>query len=424
MRGRDRGRQRPDELLTLLRQAGARILATVRGTPGLLLFSLLLGVALWVFVTEEENPTRTDIFPAPISVRAVNVGQSLAVANQLEFIDVRIAAPEDRWEQLTSDNFRAFVDLNGLEAREQNVPVRVEVQGISGVRVVETIPATVLVNLEGVLQKEVPVRTRSVGTLPLGYELEETVPETRVVTVSGPESLVELVQEAVADLNVTGLTVAVTQSVNLVPRGVGGGEIRGVRLEPPSMAVQIDIRQSILRRTIPLEVAVFGEPAPGYRVISVTVSPPTLSVRGDIGTLQQFDAIVLPGIDITGARENVLRDVTPALPAGTTTVGVRLVRVIVSIAAVDGSARISVAPQALGLPDGWTARFNVVAVEVSLQGPQPLLNALLADDVRVTIDVSGLSIGTHEVELSVELPDGLTATSVQPTPVSVTLTIS
>ena len=65
-----------------------------------------------------------------------------------------------------------------------------------------------------------------------------------------------------------------------------------------------------------------------------------------------------------------------------------------------------------------------MAVEVSLQGPQPLLNALLADDVRVTIDVSSLSIGTHEVELSVELPDGLTATSVQPAPVSVTLTIS
>ena len=81
MRGRDGGRQRPDELLTLLRQAGARLLATVRGTPGLLLFSLLLGVALWVFVTEEENPTRTDIFPAPISVRAVNVGQLLVTFN-------------------------------------------------------------------------------------------------------------------------------------------------------------------------------------------------------------------------------------------------------------------------------------------------------------------------------------------------------
>lgn len=424
MRGGNGGRQRPDELLALLRQTGARILATVRGTPGLLLFSLVLGVSLWVFVTEEENPTRTDVFPAPISVRAVNVGQSLAVANQLEFVDVRIAAPEDRWEQLTSDNFRAFVDLNGLEAREQDVPVRVEVQGISGVRVLETLPATVLVNLEGVLQKEIPVRTRSVGTLPLGYELEETVPEARVVQVSGPESLVELVQEAVADLNVTGLTVAVTQSVNLVPRGVGGGEIRGVRLEPPSMAVQIEITQSILRRTLPLEVNVVGEPSPGFRVISVTLSPPTLAVRGDIGTLQQFDAIVLPSIDITGARENVVRNLTPALPPGTTAAGARLVRVIVSIAAVDGSARISVAPQALGLPDGWTASFNVAAVEVSLEGPQPLLNALLTDDVRVTIDVSELSVGTHDVELSAELPDGLTATSVQPASVSVTLTIS
>ena len=57
-----------------------RVVATVRSTPGLLLISIALGIAIWVFVTEEENPTRSGVFPGQIEVEAVNVGADVAVA--------------------------------------------------------------------------------------------------------------------------------------------------------------------------------------------------------------------------------------------------------------------------------------------------------------------------------------------------------
>src|SRR5690606_9146945 len=110
------GDARRDELAELGRDSLRRVWASVSHTPGLLLVSLLIAIGLWVFVTDAENPTVVDFFPQPIPVEAVNVSDQLAVANQLPTVSVRISAPSDRWEQLTSADFRALVNLDGAEA--------------------------------------------------------------------------------------------------------------------------------------------------------------------------------------------------------------------------------------------------------------------------------------------------------------------
>ena len=207
-------------------EAGQRSLRTVRGTPGLLMLSALLGVSFWVFVTEEENPTRVDDLGTPLFVQSFNVEPGLAVANQFPAVELTLAAPEERWEEIAGGlgSFRAFVDLNGITEREQEVTVQIEIDGVRGVRVVEVSPEKVTVNLEDLTSVEVPVRVRPVGTMPLGYELRDTSMGAPTVTVTGPESLVSRVSDAVADLNVTGLTHGVDQTVTLIPRGAGGGE--------------------------------------------------------------------------------------------------------------------------------------------------------------------------------------------------------
>src|SRR5690606_884390 len=235
------------------------------------MLSLLLAISLWVFVTDTENPTIVDYFPQPIQVEAVNVRDSLGVANQLPTVNVRVSAPTDGWEDLTAANFRAVVDLNGFDARSQEVPVQIEIQGIRGARVVETDPRNIVVNLENPVSKTVSVETRAVRSLPIGYELGTMQPAMPGVTVTGPESLVDLVAEAAADVNVTGLTVSVEQTVSLKPLGAGGSEIRGVRLDPATVRVSLDVNQSTLVRTVPLTVEVSGSPAPGFRVTSVSI---------------------------------------------------------------------------------------------------------------------------------------------------------
>ena len=403
------------------RDTWRRASGSVRRTPGLLLISALLAVSLWVFVTDTENPTVVDVFPQPIQVEAVNVPDSLGVANQLPTINVRVSAPADQWDDLTAADIRAVVDLNGFDARAQEVPVQVEISGVRGARVVETDPRNITVNLEDLVSKTVPVETGAVGSLPIGYELGEITPAIPSVTVTGPESLVELVAEAAADVNVTGLTVSVEQTVPLKPLGAGGSEIRGVRLDPASVRVALDVNQSTIVRTVPLTVEVSGTPAPGFRVTSVSIAPPAVQVQGALESVQQVDAIPLAPVNVNGARSDIVRSVAIPLPEDLQFVSTERATITVTIEAVEGSTRTSTFPVAVNLGDGLQASFDPATIQVELTGPLPVLNALPPGEFAAEVDLAGLSPGTHTLPVRMRLPEGVTSTSVQPESVTVTI---
>ena len=415
------GDGRAAEALELAREVYRRVVGIVRRTPRLLALSFVLGISLWVFVADAENPTVVDAFPSPITVEAVNVGDALAVANQLPGITVRVSAASDRWQRLSAANFRAIVDLNGLGARSQDVPVHVEVVDVNGVRVVDTNPRVVTVNLENQVTNKVPVTTRAVGQLPIGYELGTMAPATNTVTVRGPESLVALVSEAVAEINVTGLTAGVEPGVQLKAVGAGGGEIRGVRIEPATLKVGVQVIQSTIVRTVPLTVDLTGTPDTGFRVSSVTTSPTTVQIQGSVQALQVIDRITLPAVDVNGARADIARSLAIPLPAGVTSLGVPRATVTVTIAQIAGAQRTTFALQAINVPAGLSARFTSPTIEVVLNGPIPALNALLPDDVRVTVDIGGRGRGTYTLPVRVQPPDGITVGFVQATTVEVTI---
>ncbi len=404
--------------------AWQRSMRTIRNTPGLLMLSALLGVSLWVFVTEEENPTRVDEFSTPILVESVNVEADLAVANQLPSVRVTLAAPEERWEEIDAGlaEVSAFVNLVGLTAREQDVRVQVDVDGVRGVRVVEVTPERVTVNLEDLTSVEVPVRVQPVGPLPLGFELGDTSSETPTVTVRGPESLVGRVSEAVADINVTGLTGGVEPTVTVVPRGAGGGEIRGVTIDPTTVRVSVEIRRSTLIRALTLWPSVEGVPAPGYRVTNVVVSPATVTVEGTLEAFQQVLSIQLDAVDITGELTDVTRAVTVEVPQGLSLTDSRTVTVVVQIAPIDDAFTFALTPTVVGLGDGLAAELANETVDVTLSGPLPLLTELSASDLELILDVANLEVGIHDVAVELAVPDGAVLQALQPETVSVTLT--
>jgi len=386
-----------------------------------MVIAFFLAVSLWVFVTDTENPTVIDYFPQPIQVEAVNVRDSLGVANQLPTVNVLVSAPTDSWDDLTVANFRAVVDLNGFDARSQEVPVQIELQGVRGARVVETDPRNIVVNLENLVSKTVSVEARAVGSLPIGYELGTMSPATPSVTVTGPESLVELVDEAAADVNVTGLTVSVEQTVPLKPLGAGGSEIRGVRLDPATMRVSLDVNQSTIVRTVPLTVEVSGSPAPGFRVTSVSVSPPAVQVQGALVSVQQVDSIALPPVNVNGARSDIVRSVAIPVPDNLQFVNTERATITVTVEAIIGSTRTTVVPTSLNLAPALQATFDPISVEVILIGPLPVLNVLGPADVAAEVDLTGLGAGTYTLPLRVRVPEGVAADSVQPESVTVTL---
>jgi YbbR domain-containing protein len=61
-------------------------------------------------------------------------------------------------------------------------------------------------------------------------------------------------------------------------------------------------------------------------------------------------------------------------------------------------------------------------VDVILSGPIPELGAITPTDIRAVVDVNGLEIGTHQVEVDVDvLPEGVWVETVLPATVEVTI---
>lgn len=403
--------------IELLRRARFHL----RRSPRLAVVSLLIATALWVVVSEEENPIRVELLTASVALEVANVDASLAAASTLTSVQLRVAAPENQWATLTPANFRAYVDLNGSGARELHVPVQVEVLGARRVRVVDTIPVSITVNLEDLVTKQIPVQPRVVGTLPRGYELGSTVSDRRTAEVVGAKSLVALVSAVTANVNITGLTVRLEQTVSLTAVTEGGGEIRGVTVRPSTARVAVAVTQNLLVRTLPVEVEIGGQPAPGYRVTGVRVTPAAVRVEGSIDVLQALDSLRLPRVDVAGQQADLRTTIRLPLPDGLQA-ATSQATVDVTIAPVAGSFSLTLAPELTGVRPGFSARVNVGSVAVILDGPLPRLNALTPGAIRATVDGSSLQPGTAEVRVIVVVPDGVSVREVQPAVVSVTLT--
>lgn len=396
-----------------------RAWGAARATPGLAALSLLLGFAVWVAVTDLENPTRVEVFPAGVSVDLVNLDPSLAITNTLQRVQLTISAPDNRWQRLTSENLRAYVDLSGAEPREELVPVQVDVRGIAGVTVTRVSPPSLLVNLEPVTSKRVPVVPGFRGSPPIGYEVTSTTPSQSTVLVSGPSSLVARVSEAVAEVNVSGLTVELVDSAALVARGEGGIDIRNVRIEPESVRIQVKIVQSTLRRQVPLQPTYSGEPATGYRVASVVSLPSAATLEGAIEALQDLDSWVLPAIDVAGASQTVQRSLRVTPPRGVASPATLDVNVTIEIQPIVGTARFAVPLTLVGGPP--SARLSTAATLVTLAGSLPALNALAPSDIKARVEVSTISPGTYELTVKVDAPPNTRVVTMQPETVSVTI---
>jgi YbbR domain-containing protein len=229
------------------------------------------------------------------------------------------------------------------------------------------------------------------------------------------------VSEVSATVNVTGLTTPLDQTVALTATAEGGGEIRGVTIRPATSKVTVAVRQNILGRTLPLEADVGGQPAPGFRISGVKVTPTSTRVEGPIDLLQGLDTLKLPRVDVSGQQADVRSTVRVTTPEGmAATIPSAVVEV--TIVPIIGSTTVAVAPEVTGLRTGLVARVAPGSVSVTLEGPLARLNALAPNAVRATIDGSSMAPGTSEGRVVVTAPEGVTVREVQPAVVSVTLT--
>lgn len=402
---------------------------SLRDNKGLAAVSVVLAFGIWILVTEADNPTSSRVVPYDLVIEPINVPASVAVVEPVGGPDVhvrvRVAVANDAFQGLRASDFQATVDLDGLTVGEYpNVPVKVTpLPSAGGARVEAVIPETITVKLALLNSKAVDVTPEVTGAPLSGYTMSAPELDDKTVTVSGPQQDVDKVTQVVAAIDATGLDQTVdSQAVHLVARDAQGTLVPGVHINPDITNYRIEVQQQRFSRSMAVSTTISGAPRDGYNVVSVSVAPATVTVRGDQAFIAGTSSIPTKPLNIEGATADVVKTISLDLPSGAEVTGsAAVVTVTVKIAPATGVYNFSVPVTARNVKDGLAVSGALPSVTVTLFGDSPDLQSLTPNDISASVDLSGQDAGTHTVKVDVSAPNGLIVTQTSPGEIDLTL---
>jgi len=362
------------------------------------------------------------LFEGSVPIEAKGLSSSVTILSDLGAVRrIRYLAPENLGLRLDSSSFRASVDLSTVVASGDRTSVALRVSAVDPrIQVVDYEPRQITVQLDAVVTRTVPIRA-VLGPIPTGLDVGQPALALTEVVVTGPASIVSRVAEAQARLNVDASGIDINRLVDLLAVDAGGEPLAPVDVEPASVRIKLAIFTDRQTRSLPVRPVVVGTPAVGFEIATVTVAPLVVTIEGDVDNIAPLEFADTAPVTLTGASSDVTSDIPLELPDGVQAPGVVSVRVLVTLRPITATRTFQAGLVLAGARADRTYALSTDRVVVTIGGSVADLDRMSASSLVLTLDVSGLDAGNHEIKVSANLLTGLTLIGASPNPVTVTI---
>ena len=395
--------------------------------------SLAGAIIIWLIIMNINDPVVTRIiYDVPVNVVNTSyiesMGLSYKISDGYDTIAVTVRGNRSLVESLTASRFNVTADLTqiiSLETDPVMVPLTVYCPSVSSENLTAS-PRNINIDIEEMVSKEFVINATEAGTTPAnGFEVGEMTVEPETVTIRGPGTLIDKIERVNAIVDVTGIRTDKDMEPVIRITDKNGEQITDTQMSYLSMNVteeemNVHVTVYAVRSGVSLKVETSGEPASGYTVGNIAVTPSTLSVVGSRAVLdmleQNGNVITITAdsglVDVTDkvSDVSVKIDIRQILPEGLSLASQISTTAVVSVQILPANSRsVTVETRNIdlsGLADGYSCVFESSSLEIKIQGSPEILSGLSASDLRASVDLSGLMIGRQKVPVSVDLPDG------------------
>ncbi len=294
---------------------------------GLRILSLVLAVILWVVVNNVNDPIG-QMTISNLTVRLLHTneitddGKVYTVLDSTDVVPVvTVRASRSIIDSLDSSNIVATADVEDMTDDGQ---IKINYYSTKYDSEIASITGSiqyVKLSVEERSTSSFVLKTTTSGDVADGYQVGTITPEQNQIRVSGPQSVVESIKSAVANVDVSSATGNISTYSDIRLLDADGNQVDTTNLTMNITSVKISVAVNPIS-SVPIIAQYTGSPAAGYMLSGVlTIDPDTVELSGKSTVLSTVQSIVIPAgvIDISGRTETFTTtvDITPYLPDGT-----------------------------------------------------------------------------------------------------------
>ena len=224
------------------------------------------------------------------------------------------------------------------------------------------------------------------------------------IKVTGPESIVNSVSYLGGTISVNTLNSDYQRQVSLVPYSFDGEIVNGVQLDINYATLSLVLGKTVLAN---VETKIEGDVAPGYKVVSVKVTPEVMSISGEIAKMENLESIIAESLILTGEEtQSFIVEQEIQLPEGITIVGsnkrVQIELVIEEIQTKEFTFNINEIP-VVNLNEKFTTDLteNLGSLLVKVKDIESIISRLSKDDIHIDINFSNVTAaGNYKMKVN------------------------
>lgn len=386
-----------------------------RRNLGYKIVSLLLAIGFWLWITSQNEPT--GLFgKTTINVPLVTYNQppNLVIISTIQPISVQI---DTNNQAISVDDFFAYVDLKDAVAGEHSYQVHIDAP--EGVKIGDISPSSVVIRLDAVKDKIVPVIVNVTGTPAEGFVIGQPIITPPVVNVRGPASILEKLESVVVETNVSELKESKRIAgpitfKDIQSKGIFAPDpnLESLHAFPDTVEVVIPVYpQGTASKTVPLRVTTSGQPAEGMTVRLVSPIPSQVEILGDEEDLKGIQNVNLGTVDVSGLSSNKVVDIpitAITLPKGVIFAEGTKLSVMVYVGQSPVNRTITNIPVTVrNVPQGLIAE-PIAPLDITVSAYPDVLDAIKTGDISAWIDAANLQAGAYpETTVLWKAPSGV-----------------
>ena len=375
--------------------------------------SILVAVAIWVYVDVEKAPERTKTI-RDIPVEFSGESTTLADKNLMLLsgydttIDLKIRGPKRELVKMNRDNVRVIastssIDSVGVHQLDWTVSFP---DGVvrTNVSVEKASLSQITVTVGELYTKEVPVECQVVGEVAEGYFTGDVVLDPEVLTLRAQRDDLLNVSCAKLTVDISGATRSVVQTVDVQLYDYDGNPVENSNIRTNTSLIQAKV-PVLTTREVELAVEFSGVPGAAMNSIKCDITPKTVRLNGEADVLDSIDKLVLATLHVDDLELHQQNSYVVTPPDGTWLVnGNEVATADITMEGIEEKSLTATSIEFDKLPSGLYAIAPDGGLTVRLWGLSEEIEAVTAENLRVIADMSAVTgQGTVTVPVTVTI---------------------